>query len=107
MKRLLTGLATASLLIGVPLAAAAHDDDDDYRRGWERRDHHWKHPKHVRPYYYPAPPVVYYPAPAPRVVYRPVYVPAPVVARPVYVPAPAPRPYDDGPRVSIGFRVFF
>jgi hypothetical protein len=102
MKRLLTGLATASLLIGLPLAAAA---DDDRGRGWERHGHHgyWKGPKHVRHYYYPAPPVVYYPAP--RVVYRTVYVPAPVVARPVYVPPPPP--VVDGPRVSVGFRIFF
>ena len=102
MKRLLTGLATASLLIGVPLAAAAHDRDD-HRGGWERHgDHgHWNKP---RPVYYhrPAPPpVVYYPAPAPRVVYRPVYVPAPA---PVVM---YPYPPVDGPRVSFGFRILF
>jgi hypothetical protein len=103
MKRLLTGLATASLLIGVPLAAAANDRDD-HRRGWERHSHygghgHWHKPRPV--YYRPAPaPVVYYPAP--RVVYRPAYVPvpAPVVAYP-------PPPVFDGPRVSVGFRILF
>jgi hypothetical protein len=101
MKRLLTGLTAASLLIGLPLAAAA---GDDHGRGWGRHGHHgyWKGPKYAR-HYYSAPPVVYYPAP--RVVYRPVYVPAPVVARPVYVPPPPP--VVDGPRVSVGFRFFF
>ena len=102
MKRLLTGLATASLLIGVPLAAAAHDRDD-HRGGWERHgDHgHWDQPKHVQYRYHRSapPPVVYYPAPAPRVVYRPVYVPAPVVTY--------PYPPVDGPRVSFGFRILF
>jgi hypothetical protein len=100
MKRLLTGLATASLLIGAPLAAAAHDRDD-HRRGWERHeDHgHWNKPRPVYYHYRQAPPpVVYYPAPAPRVVYRPVYVPAPVVTYP---------PVFDGPRVSVGFRILF
>lgn len=102
MKRLLTGLATASLLIGAPLAAAAHDRDD-HRRGWERHGQHgdWNKPKHVYHHYYrPAPPpVVYYPYyPAPRVVYRPVYVPAPVAY---------PYPPVDGPRVSVGFRILF
>ena len=102
MKRLLTGLATASLLIGAPLAAAAHDRDD-HRRGWERHGHHghWDKPKHVYHHYHrPAPPpVVYYPYyPAPRVVYRPVYVPA---------PAAYPYPPVDGPRVSVGFRILF
>jgi hypothetical protein len=104
MKRLLTGLATASLLAGVPLAAAAHDRDD-HRRGWERHSHrgghgHWNKPRHVVHHYRPAPPVVYYPAP--RVVYRPVFVPAPV---PV-VRHPFP-PVVDGPRVSVGFRILF
>ncbi len=105
MKRLLTGLATASLLIGVPLAAAANDRDD-HRRGWERHGHHeqWNKPRHVHQHYYrPAPPpVVYYPYyPAPRVVYRPVYVPAPA---PVVT---YPYPPVDGPRVSVGFRILF
>ena len=101
MKRLLTGLAAASLLVGVPLAAAAHDRDD-HRRGWERHsyhgDHgHWNKPRPV--YYRPAPPpVVYYPAP--RVVYRPVYVPAPA-------PVVAYPPVAGGPRVSVGFRILF
>jgi Ni/Co efflux regulator RcnB len=105
MKRLLTGLAAASLLIGVPLAAAANDRDD-HRRGWERHGHHgdhghWNRPRQVY-YHRPAPPVVYYPAPAPRVVYRPVYVPAPVpVVRHPYPPV------FDGPRVSVGFRILF
>lgn len=98
MKRLLTGVAAASMLIGLPLAAAAHDDDDG-RPGWRdhgRYDHHWKKPKHAHQhYYYTPPPVVYYPYPAPR-----------VVERPVYVPVPAPVPHGD-PRVSIGFRIFF
>jgi hypothetical protein len=100
MKRLLTGLAAASLLIGVPLAAAAHDRDD-HRRGWERHSYgghgHWNKPRHVVHHYRPAAPVAYYPAP--RVVYRPAYVPvpAPVVAYPVV----------DGPRVSVGFRILF
>jgi hypothetical protein len=97
MKRLLTGLTAAALLIGVPLAAAAHDRND-HRRGWERHGHGHGH---VVRYYRPAPPpVVYYPAP--RVVYRPVYVPAPV---PV-VSHPFP-PVVDGPRVSVGFRILF
>jgi hypothetical protein len=100
MKRLLTGLTAATLLIGLPLAAAA---DGGHGRGWDRHGHgYWNGPKHVRQYYYPAPPVVYYPAP--RVVYRPVYVAPPA---PVYVPAPVPVPPVDGPRVSFGFRVFF
>jgi hypothetical protein len=99
MKRLLTGLATASLLIGVPLAAAAHDRDD-HGRGWDRRgDHgHWVKARPVR--YYAAPPrVVYYPAPAP-VVYRPVHVlpPPPVVL---------PHPPVVEPHVSVGFRILF
>ncbi len=104
MKRLLSGLAAASLLIGLPLAAAAGDRDDD-RRGWNRHGHyghhgHWHRPRHVHhhDYHRPAPPVVYYPAPAPHVVYRPVYVPAPVVHHP---------PVFDGPRVSVGFRILF
>ena len=101
MKRLLTGLATAALLIGVPLAAAANDRDD-HRRGWERHGQqghhgHWNKPRPVQYYHRPAPRVMYYPAPAPRVVYRPVYVPAPVVHPPVF----------DGPRVSVGFRILF
>lgn len=105
MKRLLTGLATASLLIGAPFAAAAHDRDD-HRRGWERHGHHehWSKPKHVYHHYHrPAPPpVVYYPYyPPPRVVYRPVYVPAPA---PVVT---YPYPPVDGPRVSVGFRILF
>ncbi|MGH8682599.1 MAG: hypothetical protein ACREVP_13975 [Burkholderiales bacterium] len=106
MKRLLTGLATASLLIGVPLAAAAHDRDD-HRRGWERHGQHghpghWNKPRHVQRHYHQAPPrVVYYPALAPRVVYRPVYVPAPA---PVVT---YPYPPVDGPRVSVGFRILF
>jgi hypothetical protein len=103
MKRLLTGLATASLLIGVPLAAAA-GDRDDHRRGWERHSPnghgHWNKPRHVVHHYRPAPPVAYYPAP--RVVYRPVYVPAPAPV--VAYPHP---PVFDGPRVSVGFRILF
>jgi Ni/Co efflux regulator RcnB len=107
MKRLLTGLAAASLMIGVPLAAAANDRDD-HRRGWERHSHHgdrghWNKPRHVVHHYRPAPPrVVYHPVPAPRVVHRPVYVPvpAPVVAYPH-------APVFDGPRVSVGFRILF
>ncbi len=104
MKRLLTGLAAASLLAGVPRAAAAHGDRDDHRRGWERHGHHgdWHKPRHARYHHYyrsAPPPVVYYAAP--HVVYRPVYVPAPVpVVRYPYPPV-------DGPRVSVGFRVFF
>jgi hypothetical protein len=98
MKRLLTGLVATSLLIGLPLAAAAHDDGDRHR-GWSRHDDHnwhWKKPKHVQQhYYYTPPPVVYYPYPAPR-----------VVERPVYVPVPAPVPHGD-PRASIGFTIFF
>jgi hypothetical protein len=104
MKRLLTGLAAASLLAGVPLAAAANDRDD-HRRGWERHGYHgdWNKPRHVHHHYYrPAPPVVYYPAP--RVVYRPVYTPAPVVYPP---PVVYPAPVVDGPRVSVGFRILF
>lgn len=97
MKRLMTGLAAASLLIGAPLVAAAHDDGG-YHRGWSRSDHHpyghWKKQRYVQQrYYYAPPPVVYYPAPR-------------VVTQPVYVPAPAPVPYGE-PRVSIGFRIFF
>lgn len=106
MKRALTGLAAASILIGVPLAAAAHDDDDRERgrRGYERYGpyylpKHGHHNKHHRPpaVVYRAPPVVYHPPP--RVVQRPVYVPVPV-------PAPAPRPWPFN-HVDIGFRVFF
>jgi hypothetical protein len=108
MKRLLTGLATASLLIGVPLAAAANDRHD-HRRGWDRHSNHgghghWNKPRHVVHHHYrPAPPrVVYHPVPAPRVVHRPVYVPvpAPVVAYPY-------PPVFDVPRVSVGFRILF
>ena len=100
MKRVLTGLAAASLLIGLPLAAAADDDD----RGRDRhRGHHDKHysKHHQARHYYRAPPIVYYrPAPPPRVVGYPVYVPAPVA-----VPAP-PRPWPLN-QVDIGFRIFF
>jgi hypothetical protein len=110
MERLLTGVAAASLLIGVPLAAVA-GDRDDHRRGWERHGHHgdhghWNtpahvvhHSRHVVHYHRPAPPVAY--SPAPRVVYRPVYVapPVPVVRH--------PYPIVDGPRVSVGFRILF
>ena len=126
MRRVSSILATAALLIGLPLAAAAHDDDRGWR-GYERHGHYYQPgPKHVRKHYYappvvyrPAPPVVYRPAPpvvyrpAPPVVYRPappvVYYPAPrVVERPVYVPAPppAPRPWPFN-QVDIGFRIFF
>ena len=99
MKQALSTLGAATLLIGLPLAAAAHDDD--YRhpgwRGHERHGHYnYYQPKykHVQKHYQ-APPVVYYPAP--RVVERPVYVP---------VPPPAPRPWPFN-HVDIGFRVFF
>jgi hypothetical protein len=102
MKRLLTGVAAASLLVGLPLAASAHDRDD-HRRGWERHGHHrdWHKPRVVQHHYRSVPPpVVYYPAP--RVVYRPVYVPAPAPV--VAYPYP---PVVDGPRVSVGFRILF
>ena len=102
MKRALTGLAAASILIGLPLAAAAHDDDRNWR-GHDGYGHYYQpKPKHVYKHYHvppvayrSAPPVVYYPAP--RVVERPVYVP---------VPPPAPRPWPFN-HVDIGFRVFF
>src|SRR5262245_1534003 len=104
MKRTLTGLAAASLLIALPLSASAHDNDG--QRGWngyERLGGYYypvkpKHYyKHYQPpvAYYPPPSVAYYPPP--RVVERPVYVP---------VPPPAPRPWP-GNQVDIGFRIFF
>jgi len=100
MKRVLNTLGAATLLVGLPLAAAA---DDDRHRGWRghERHGHYQQPKyrhdhgHYRKHYQP-PPVAYYPAP-PRVVERPVYVP---------VPQPAPRPWPFN-HVDIGFRVFF
>jgi hypothetical protein len=96
MNRLLTNLAAASCLIGLPLAAAAHDDDR-YRN--DRHHGHYKQPDkhgHAR-HYYPAPPVVYHRPAPPRVVGYPVYVPAPV---------PQPRPWPLN-QVDIGFRIFF
>ena len=106
MRRVLTTLGAATMLIGLPLAAAAHDDD----RGWrgDERYGHYRQPKIKRYYappvaYWPGPPVIYRPAPpvayypAPRVVERPVYVPAPA-------PAPAPWPFN---HVDVGFRIFF
>lgn len=105
MKRALTGLAAASILISLPLAAAAHGDDRDRDRGWRGHERHgFCHPPKHGHYYeqhrppavvYRAPPVVYYPPP--RVVERPVYVP---------VPPPAPRPWPFN-HVDLGFRVFF
>jgi hypothetical protein len=110
MKRALTGVAAASILIGLPLAAAAHDDD----RG-HGRDGHSKHygqydkRQQAHRHYYQAPPVVYY-RPAPRVVYRPAPPPR-VVGYPVYVPAPVALPAPPRPwplnQVDIGFRIFF
>jgi hypothetical protein len=99
MKRALSTLGAATLLIGLPLAAAAHDDDRD--RGWRGHERHGHYNYHQPKYkqlhkHYQAPPVVYYPAP-PRVVQRPVYVP---------VPPPPPRPWPFN-HVDIGFRVFF
>jgi hypothetical protein len=102
MRRVLTTLGTATMLIGLPLAAAAHDDDRGWR-GDERHGHYHRHkPKHAQKRfrvppvaYRPAPPVLYHPAP--RVIERPVYVPAPP-------PAPRPWPFN---HVDIGFRIFF
>ena len=110
MKRALTGLAAASILIGLPLAAAAHDDDhgrghDGYSKHYGQYDKR----QQARWHYHQAPPVVYY-RPAPPVVYRP--VPPRVVGYPVYVPAPVavpaalPRPWPLN-QVDIGFRIFF
>ena len=97
MKPALASLAAASILIGLPFAAAAHDDDHGRGRG-----HYKHHGQYARHYYHQAPPVVYYrPAPPPRVVGYPVYVPAPVP-----VPAPPPRPWPLN-QVDIGFRIFF
>jgi hypothetical protein len=103
MRRVLSTLGVASILIGAPLAASAHDGDRGWR-GYDGRGHYQPKPKHVHKYYTPAPPVayrlappvVYYPV-APRVVERPVYVPAPP-------PAPGPWPFN---QVDIGFRIFF
>jgi len=105
MKRALTGVAAASILIGLPLAAAAHDDD----RG-HGRDGHSKHygqydkRQQAHRHYYQAPPVVYY-RPAPRVV----YVPAPVYYRPApvyYRPAPVySAPVVVTPGLSIRFNL--
>ena len=109
MKRALTGVAAASILIGLPLAAAAHDDDRGRGRDGYYKNHGYQHKHHqARPYHYRAPPVVYH-RPAPPVVYRP--APPPVVGYPVYVPAPVavpapPRPWPFN-HVDIGFRIFF
>ena len=108
MKRTLTGFAAASLLIGLPLAAAAHDDDRGHGRGHskhygqsdKRQQARWHYHQAPQVVYRPAPQVVYRPAPPPRVVGYPVYVPAPVA-----VPAP-PRPWPLN-QVDIGFRIFF
>ena len=103
MKRTLTGLAAASILIALPLAASAHDNDG--RRGWsgyERHGPYYYQPKPKQYYKHYQPPVVYYAAP-PRIVQRPVYVPGPVY---VPVPPPAPRPWPFN-QVDIGFRIFF
>jgi hypothetical protein len=96
MKRTLTGLAAASILIALPLAASAHDNDG--RRGWNGYERHGAYyPVKPKQYYkHYQPPVVYYPGP-PRIVQRPVYVP---------VPPPAPRPWPFN-QVDIGFRIFF
>jgi hypothetical protein len=110
MKRTYAGIAAASLLIGLPLAAAAHDDDQRRWRGDDRHGRHFHpenyHPRNSHPKYkhrapvavYQPPPAVYYPPP--RVAERPVYVPVPVA------PAPPPRPWPFN-HVDIGFRVFF
>ena len=97
MKRTLTGVAAASILIALPLAASAHDDDG--HRGWNGYERHGPHYYPAKPkqhYEHYQPPVVYDP-PAPRVVAQPVYVP---------VPPPAPRPWPFN-QVDIGFRFFF
>ena len=104
MRRMFSTVSVASILIGVPLAAAAHDDGRGWR-GYEGRGHyHEPKPRQVHKYYRQAPPVAYRPAPpvvyypmAPRVVERPVYVP---------VPPPSPRPWPFN-QVDIGFRIFF
>ena len=96
MKRTLTGLAAASLLIALPLAAAAHDDDHRGWNGYERHGPYYHQPNPKQYYRHDQPPVVYYPA-APRIAERPVYVP---------VPPPAPRPWSFN-QVDIGFRIFF
>ena len=64
MKRTLTGLAAASILVALPLAASAHDNDG-YRgwNGYEQRgaQYYPVKPKHYYKHYQP--PVVYYPPP--------------------------------------------
>jgi hypothetical protein len=117
-KTLITTAAAATLLLVAPLAAFA----DGGRHGWgdyrysNDRGHGWKH-GHSKHGYWQGPPRVAYVYPAPRVVTRPVFVPAPVVAVPapvfpvpapvVAVPAPYPYPPVPSSSVSIGFRLFF
>jgi hypothetical protein len=113
-KTLITTAAAATLLLAAPLAAFA----DGGRHGWgDSRGHGWKHGHNKHGNWY-GPPRVAHVYPAPRVVARPVFVPAPVVAVPgavVAVPAPVvavPAPYPYYPAVpsssvSIGFRLFF
>ena len=102
MKRVLTSIAAATLLAGLPFAASAdHDDDDDRRHGgnkherYHSHDQHWKRSKHAHHYYQED---RYYRAP-PRVIERPVYVPVVPHNR---VDVRLPLPHAD-----VGFRLFF
>ena len=113
MKRVLTRIAAATLLAGLPFAASAgHDDDDDRRHGgnkherYHNEDQHWKRSKHAHHYYqkdryYRAPPRVvhHHYEHAPRVIERPVYVPVVPHNR---VDVRLPLPHAD-----VGFRLFF
>jgi hypothetical protein len=104
MKRLITTLSAATLLLGAPIVASADDDRDHGRYGYPSYGppgKGWKH-GHNKHGYRPAPVYVeryFYPPPR-------VFVPAPV-----YVPVPVPAPYRYPSRpvnsVDIGFRIFF
>ena|SRR5688572_17255440 len=94
-------LAAAALTLSAPALADPHGKRFDRRHGHRDvvRHHHYYHPH--RPVVVMPPPRVYY-APPPRVVYRPVYRPAPVyVAPPVYH---SPAPYGG---ISIRFNIPF
>lgn len=104
MKRLITGLTAATLLVAAPLAAFAHDGDGRWGRPGYGHERGWNggHARHG--YWYAPAPVGYRYYPAPRVVVPPVYVPVPAPVVAVPAPYPFPRPASS---VDIGFRFFF
>jgi hypothetical protein len=99
MKRALSTLGAATLLIGLPLAAAAHDVDHRHPgwRGHERHGHdHYYQPKYKQ--------VQALPGAAGRLLPGAAASGPASGIRPVPPPAPRPWPFN---HVDIGFRVFF